>query len=72
MGSDQLGQSPLAVPQLNYQRRVVAQSPSQGDLMSLQGGNAGQNSMLPPGGNHFHNRNQSMDIVNANKIKNKL
>lgn len=49
----------------------MAQSPSQGDLMSMQGGNVGQ-SMVPPGANHFHNRNQSMDVVNANKIKNKL
>ena len=39
--------------------------------MSMQGGNVGQ-SMVPPGANHFHNRNQSMDVVNANKIKNKL
>ena len=37
----------------------------------MQGGNNVQ-SMVPPGANHFHNRNQSMDVVNANKIKNKL
>ena len=56
---------------MQYQRRVIAQSPSQGDLInSLNGGNIAAQGA--GNANHFHNRNQSMDVVNANKIKNKL
>lgn len=53
------------MPALNYQRRGVAQSPSQAQLQGLNDG-------ILSGGNHFHNRNQSMDVVNSNKIKQKL
>ena len=52
--SDQLGQGNSGVPALQYQRRVIAQSPSQGDLMQ------GNSQVL--GVNHFHARNQSMDV----------
>ena len=53
------------MPALNYQRRGVAQSPSQAQLQV-------HNESILAGANHFHNRNQSMDVVNSNKIKQKL
>ena len=43
----------------------MAQSPSQAQLQHNDGSILG-------GANHFHNRNQSMDVVNTNKIKQKL
>lgn len=62
--SDQLGQGGGPVPGLQYQRRVIAQSPSQGELMQ------GNSQVL--GVNHFHARNQSMDVNAGAKIKGKL
>lgn len=35
-------------------------------------GHDGSNHGLLPNGNHFHNRNQSLDVVNSNKLKNKV
>lgn len=52
------------MPPLNIQRRGIAQSPSQANLNN--------DSSILSGANHFHNRNQSMDVVNTNKIKAKL
>lgn len=54
--------------QLQYQRRVAAQSPSQADLNNLNVGAP----LQAQGGNHFSNRHQSLDVVNSNKLKNKL
>ena len=38
--------------------------------LNQNGGGTGTNQVNAP--NHFHNRNQSMDVINANKLKNKL
>ena len=55
------------MPPLNIQRRGgMAQSPSQAQLQHNNDGS------ILGGANHFHNRNQSMDVVNTNKIKQKL
>lgn len=58
---------------------ILASSGSNGQYYSNKRGSVGNSPLMQsdgqsllPNGNHFHNRNQSLDMVNSSKLKSKI